>query len=108
MEHIVLSVNILCQLWKARNERVFKEYKRPPIKIIQKAQRERLEFQEAVARDRKMSMPETRAGTTQQGSRGRDNSIHLSIVVKTQGNGGQMGIGILTENEDSKWQLNDP
>lgn len=50
-----------------------------------------------------MSMPETRAGTTQQGSRGRDNSIHLSIVVKTQGNGGQMGIGIFTENEDSKW-----
>ena len=56
-----------------------------------------------------MSMPETRAGTTQQGSRGRDNSIHLSIVVKTQGNGGQMGIGIFTENEDkqvvAQWPL---
>ena len=34
MEHIALTVNILWQIWKARNEKVLQENRRPPIKII--------------------------------------------------------------------------
>ena len=66
MEHIALIVNILWQIWKARNEKVLQENRRLPIKIIQKAQVEWLEFQKANAKENKMSMPETTtAGTIQ-------------------------------------------
>ena len=53
MEHIALTVNILWQLWKARNGRTFNETPRHPMKIIQKAHGEWLEFTEVREKDKK-------------------------------------------------------
>ena len=40
IDHIALIVNILWQLWKARNDRVFNSVERYPLKTIQKAHEE--------------------------------------------------------------------
>ena len=59
MEHITLTLNILWQVWKARNNRIFNASPRHPIRITQKAQNEWLEYKEAIIKGKMMSMPET-------------------------------------------------
>ena len=59
MDHIGLTINILWQLWKARNDRVFKVVDRYPLKTVQKAHKEWMEYNEAKEKEKDMSIPKT-------------------------------------------------
>ena len=47
-EHIELTINILWQIWKARNKIIFDNAKVEEITVVRKAQQEWMEFKEAV------------------------------------------------------------
>ncbi|XP_027067757.1 uncharacterized protein [Coffea arabica] len=47
VDQVNLTINILWQIWKSRNEREFNQKEREPHKIIQKAMKEWMEFEEA-------------------------------------------------------------
>nr|XP_027060751.1 uncharacterized protein LOC113687311 [Coffea arabica] len=58
-QHLALTVNILWQIWKARNDWEFKGEYHQPWKTIKKAQEEWLEFEEATNKETRMSTGET-------------------------------------------------
>ena len=60
-QHISLSVHILWQIWKDRNEVEFNGKKNQPWRTIQKAQEDWLEFGEIDKRETRMSTEETEA-----------------------------------------------
>ena len=55
-DHIVLTVNILWQLWKARNDSIFNGKHQHPCEIVQKAQSEWIEFVAAQEMDKRVSI----------------------------------------------------
>nr|XP_027090235.1 uncharacterized protein LOC113711271 [Coffea arabica] len=60
-QHQALTVNILWQLWKARNEKVFNNKCRNPFDIVQKAHLEWIEYTEVTSREKRVSSQETSA-----------------------------------------------
>ncbi|XP_027170518.1 uncharacterized protein LOC113774181 [Coffea eugenioides] len=58
-QHLALTVNILWQIWKARNDWEFKGEYHQPWRTIKKAQEEWLEFEEATNKETRMSTGET-------------------------------------------------
>ena len=110
MEHIALTANILWQIWKARNDRMFNNVQQYPLKIIQKAQNEWMEYKEAKDQEKRMSMLETPRADELQGQRKEDaDTIHLNIAVQHRMGGWDIGIGIVAEDVNkqilAQWAL---
>ena len=83
MEHIALTANILWQIWKARNDRMFNNVQQYPLKIIQKAQNEWMEYKEAKDQEKRMSMLETpRAGEQQTQRKESADTLYLTTAVQ--------------------------
>ncbi|XP_027166037.1 uncharacterized protein LOC113766004 [Coffea eugenioides] len=59
-KHISLTANILWQIWKGRNAKEFNAKQYPPLRIIQKAQEEWLEYEEAATKTLRSSTEGTR------------------------------------------------
>ena len=52
MEHIVLTANILWQIWKARNKMAFEQQRSGANDIVQRAQQEWLEYEDVLQQER--------------------------------------------------------
>ncbi|XP_027086667.1 uncharacterized protein [Coffea arabica] len=59
-KHISLTANILWQIWKSRNANKFNAKQHPPMKTMQTAQEEWLEYEEVLTKTSSMSTGETR------------------------------------------------
>nr|XP_027071836.1 uncharacterized protein LOC113696654 [Coffea arabica] len=94
-EHLSLTVNILWQIWKSRNEKEFNGKQHPSIRTVQKAQEEWLEFVEATAKASRMSTEET--GTQEtflQQEEMIEDTLSLRIASKKMQNSPHIGIRI--------------
>ena len=109
-QHISLTVHILWQIWKERNEVEFNGKKYRPWRTIQKAMKEWLEFGEIDKMETRMSTNETEAlQLHHQQLRSEFGSLIFSIGITRDKNQPWLGIGIcLTEaDQGSKrgWAL---
>nr|XP_027086592.1 uncharacterized protein LOC113708329 [Coffea arabica] len=96
LEHIALTVNILWQIWKARNDFVFQKNRRPASKIIHQAQEEWLEMQRIQHSKDQMSIPKTTEAVVQQAvTTSTESPITICLAFDTQRKASQMGIGIV-------------
>ncbi|XP_071928207.1 uncharacterized protein [Coffea arabica] len=103
MEHITLIANILWQTWKARNDRMFNNVQQHPLKIVQKAQNEWMEYKEAKDQERRMSMLETpRAGEPQIQRKESADTIYLTIAVQQRMGGWDMGIRTVADDDNKQ------
>nr|XP_027082417.1 uncharacterized protein LOC113704743 [Coffea arabica] len=100
MEHIV---DILWQIWKARNETEFEEKDRHPMEVIRKAVKEWEEYQKSQQTEHQMSISETEIAHEQEERVGEDeNMLNICEDVGQHVEGQNMGIGITTENNMSQ------
>ena len=58
-DRVNLTINILWQIWKSRNKKVFEDANQNPIKTIRKAQAEWLAFEQEREAQRKWNVRQT-------------------------------------------------
>ncbi|XP_027181770.1 uncharacterized protein LOC113780156 [Coffea eugenioides] len=103
MQHIALTVEILWQIWKARNEVEFEEKHKHPMAVITKAVKEWEEFQQAQRIEQQLSISETETAEVQDEMVGENDNIRtISIAVGQHTEGQNMGIGITVQNTQSQ------
>nr|XP_027093548.1 uncharacterized protein LOC113713943 [Coffea arabica] len=93
-EHISLTANILWQIWKSRNATEFEGKQHPPIRIVQKAHEEWLEYGEANLTALKRSTEET--GDQPQPPQQQEQTagiLRLRFAIEKSKDSPQMGIG---------------
>ncbi|XP_027178118.1 uncharacterized protein LOC113777281 [Coffea eugenioides] len=103
LEHICLTANILWQLWKARNERVFKEKNKLPLQVIQKAMQEWMEHREAMEGIRKESITETFDAVDESEHNtveGEGIDVQVAITVKKERQ--VVGIGVMANDSNGQ------
>lgn len=104
-EHIALTVDILWQIWKARNDKEFKDQGRHPMKVIQRAQREWEEYRAVVGQSHHMSIPETlEPKDLDQTTHDESETITLHFQAGPHLEGQNMGIGVLVTNWENQVQ----
>ena len=106
-DQVNLTINILWQIWKARNEREFEHKEKEPHKVIQKAVKEWMEFD--VANKGKETRKNTQ-GTeilerVEQDQSQRENQARLMIKVHTHQDRRQHMVGIEITATDSAGSL---
>lgn len=89
-DHIALTVHILWQIWKARNDWEFQLKQRSPAHKIQKAHKEWIEYEEVVEKASIVSIPEIH-GTSQR----NEGDIRISVAVQHLQTEQRVGIGII-------------
>nr|XP_027081023.1 uncharacterized protein LOC113703745 [Coffea arabica] len=103
LEHIALTVEILWQIWKARNEAEFEEKDRHPMEVIRKAIKDWEEYQQAQQMEHHMSISKTEvAQEDEERLREEDNLLNISVEVGQHAEGQNMGIGVTAENNRSQ------
>lgn len=115
IQHIALTVNILWQIWKARNEKEFEDSQKASFQIIHKAQEEWLEFVEPNEGHRQVSIPKTDGADNretivlQQGNRMEGSKAFINIRVKDHTQASLMAVEVMTFNENNqllaRWSL---
>ena len=66
IEHIALTVDILWQIWKVRNDREFKDKERHPMEVIQKIINDWEGYSQIQHRPAQVSISETEATLRQE------------------------------------------
>ncbi|XP_027090263.2 uncharacterized protein [Coffea arabica] len=98
-EHIALTVKILWQIWKARNEAEFEENDRHPMEVIRKAIKDWEEYHQSQQIEHQMSISETEIAQDEEERVGEDdNLLNISVEVGQHVEGQNMGIGVTAEN----------
>ncbi|XP_027174751.1 uncharacterized protein LOC113774410 [Coffea eugenioides] len=98
-EHLGLTVNILWQLWKSRNEWEFNNKQRHALTTTQKAQEEWLEFCEAYKDKEQLSTAETAANQIQRIEVENAEMIQVKIAALRRPNSKEVGIGVTAMTE---------
>lgn len=111
-EHIALTVEILWKIWKARNDKEFKDPGRHPMMVIQKALRECEEYRFALGQSHQMSMQETSESKDLfQSSYVDPETITFHLQAGPHVEGQNMGIGVLATSRmnqiQAAWALRD-
>ncbi|XP_027062866.2 uncharacterized protein [Coffea arabica] len=108
-QYQALTVNILWQVWKTRNEKIFNNRCRHPFEIVQKAHFKWLEYTEVLHGEKQMSNPETTVGLEEQQNGNADSNMMLVTVDISHPNEGKpLGIGIVAQqgtNVHAAWAL---
>nr|XP_027082185.1 uncharacterized protein LOC113704482 [Coffea arabica]XP_027082186.1 uncharacterized protein LOC113704484 [Coffea arabica] len=98
-EHIALTVDILWQIWKARNTVEFEDKERHPMKVITKVVMEWEEYLKSQQPEQQVSISETDIADVQEQRVVEDtNTLTISVHVGQHLEGLNMGIGITAEN----------
>nr|XP_027109407.1 uncharacterized protein LOC113729292 [Coffea arabica] len=102
-DQVNLTINILWQIWKARNEREFEHKEKEPHKVIQKAVKEWMEFDEANrGKETRKNTQETEIlQCVEQDQSQRENQARLMIKVHTHQDRRQQMVGIGITATDS-------
>lgn len=106
-DQVNLTINILWQIWKARNDREFNHKEREPHKIIQRAMKEWIEFDEAnKGMAARKNTQETEIQQRTEPEPGQNES-HTSLVIKihTHQDKSQAIVGIGITATDSMGQI---
>ncbi|XP_027157270.1 uncharacterized protein LOC113774079 [Coffea eugenioides] len=98
-EHLGLTVNILWQVWKSRNELEFNNKQRHAMTTILKAQEEWIEFCEAYKDKEQMITEETTANQTQRIEVENAEVIKVKIATLRRSNSKEIGIGVTAMTE---------
>ncbi|XP_027183906.1 uncharacterized protein LOC113782197 [Coffea eugenioides] len=110
-EHLALTVNILWQVWKSRNEWEFNNKQRHALATIQKAQEEWMEFSEAYKQQEKASTAETDAYQMQRIESENAEVIKVKVAALSKLNSNKVGIGVtaMTEGDAivAAWAINE-
>ncbi|XP_027174688.1 uncharacterized protein LOC113774342 [Coffea eugenioides] len=111
-EHITLTVEILWQIWKVRNEVEFEGKNRHPMEVIRKATKDWEEYHQSQQIEHRMSISETEIAQDEEERVGEDdNLLNISVEVGQHVEGQNMGIGVTTENnlcqKCEAWMLNE-
>ncbi|XP_027184267.1 uncharacterized protein LOC113782585 [Coffea eugenioides] len=102
-EHINLTVEILWQIWKARNEAEFEGKDRHPMQVIRKAMKEWEEYQQSQQKQHQMSILETETAQDEEVWMGDEECLlNISVEVGQHVEGQNMGIGVTAENNLSQ------
>nr|XP_027067776.1 uncharacterized protein LOC113693433 [Coffea arabica] len=103
LEHICLTANSLWHLWKARNERVFKEKNKLPLQVIQKVMQEWMEHREAMEGIRKESIAETFDAVDESEHNtveGEGIDVQVAITIKKERQ--VVGIGVMANDTNGQ------
>nr|XP_027103028.1 uncharacterized protein LOC113724320 [Coffea arabica] len=98
-DHIALTVNVLWQIWKARNTRIFNSAQQHPFKVSEKATQEWKEYQEVSQQQPRKSTTETRR--QEENYRCEQTSsevVTLKLATQHQNGNNSFGIGITAAN----------
>ncbi|XP_027086508.1 uncharacterized protein [Coffea arabica] len=109
-QHQTLTVNILWQLWKARNEKIFNNKSRNPFDIVQKAHLEWIEYTEVQGTGKLASRQETSASNEEApGDTTNSNTMTIIVEVSQQKETKTMGIGIVATKDKvhAAWAMKD-
>nr|XP_027123998.1 uncharacterized protein LOC113740655 [Coffea arabica] len=98
-EHLGLTVNILWQVWKSRNEWEFNNKQRHAMTTIKKAQEEWMEFCEAYKQKEQVSTAETTANQMPRIEEENAEVIQVKIAALSKPNSKEVGIGVTTMTE---------
>ncbi|XP_027150159.1 uncharacterized protein LOC113750373 [Coffea eugenioides] len=93
-EHLGLTVNILWQIWKSRNEWEFNNNQRHALKTIQTAQEEWIEFCEVYKDKEQLSTVETAANQFQGVEVEDAEVVQVKIAALRNPNSNEVGIGV--------------
>lgn len=108
-DHIALTVNILWQIWKARNKKEFERKSTEELKVIDKACREWKEFDAAQRHNPHRSTAETdEAEQVQRRESTDENCMVLKISVARQRKFNHVGIGVVASWGDqvrAEWAI---
>ena len=104
-DQVNLTINILWQIWKARNDREFNHKEKEPFKIIENALKEWTEFDEA--NKGKESRKSTQETELQQWNDQDQNESHsgLTLKIHTSLDKGQAAVGIGISATDNMGRL---
>ncbi|CDP14440.1 unnamed protein product [Coffea canephora] len=109
-DHIALTVNVLWQIWKSRNARIFNSAQQHPLKVSEKAAQEWKEYQEAFQQRIRKSTTDTRR---QEEINRREQTcsevVTQKLATQHQIGNNSFGIGITAANGASQgiaaWSL---
>ncbi|XP_027155554.1 uncharacterized protein LOC113755889 [Coffea eugenioides] len=109
-DHIALTVNVLWQIWKSRNARIFNSAQQHPLKVSEKAAKEWKEYQEAIQQRPRKSTTETiRQEENNQRQQTNSEVVTLKLATQHQNGNKSFGIGITAVNGASQgivaWSL---
>ncbi|XP_027098791.1 uncharacterized protein [Coffea arabica] len=94
-QHLALTVNILWQIWKARNDMEFTGKVHQPWKIIKRAQEEWLQFDEVAKKEARMSTGETSTHNNEdQHLEPDEGTVKMIVEATRQTDKPILGIGI--------------
>ena len=104
--HQALTINILWQLWKVKNEKIFNNKYRHPFEIVQKAHLEWLEYTEAQSRDKRVSIQETTSRNEEElYSNDENNLMNIVVEVSQQEEEKPLGIGIVATQGNNTYAV---
>ena len=99
MEHIALTVEILWQIWKAKNEAEFEDKVKHPMAVIRKIVKEWEKYQQSQRIEQQLSISETDIADVQEEMvEESDNMLIISVEEGQRIEAQNMGIGITAEN----------
>ena len=108
-DHIALTMDILWQIWKARNETEFEDKDRHPLEAIQKAIKDWEEYHQSQQTVNQVSISRNRNSSRTRAEEG--NMLNICVDVGQHKEGQNMGIGITPKNNFNQlfatWKLKD-
>ncbi|XP_027070497.2 uncharacterized protein [Coffea arabica] len=97
-ERVSLTINILWQIWKARNKKLFEQANQDPVKIVRKAQEEWLEFEQVGSTDQKEIAGKLNDALPTRRVRPRKEEIRLYTDAAISAKRVRTGQGIIARN----------
>lgn len=97
-KHLSLTVNILWQIWKSRNNTEFKGKLQMPWKVIHTAQEEWMEFEELRCKTTTMSTEETAQLPIYHQTNEDSEAVQIRIAVHRLERNWRLGIGVVITN----------
>ncbi|XP_071924943.1 uncharacterized protein [Coffea arabica] len=97
-ERVSLTINILWQIWKARNKKFFEQANQDPVKIVRKAQEEWLEFEQVGSTDQKEIAGKLNDALPTRRVRPRKEEIRLYTDAAISAKRVRTGQGIIARN----------